>query len=67
MTKKVKVIETVIVTLQDLHHPDFCYPSRYCIRDAQGLYVFYKSTKRALVQAQVDAEYGVGQYSVRSM
>lgn len=65
--KKEKVIETVVVTLQDFHSPEFEFPSRYCIRNAMGEYVFFKTSKRELAQQQADKDYGTGRYKIREV
>ena len=66
MSKK-KSIETVVVSYEQYCQLDFEFPSKLCIRDFNGDFIFYKSSKRELVQAQVDAEYGAGMYRVRQV
>ncbi len=66
MSKK-KAIEVVVVSYEEYIDPDFHYPSKYCIRSWDGTFIFYKTSKRALAQEAVDAEYGVNMYSVREV
>ena len=66
MTKKVKVIEIVVVTIQELHSPDFCYPSRYAFRNAVGDMVFIKTSKRSIAEQYVKDNYD-GIYAIREL
>ena len=67
MSKAKKPIVTVKVSFEEYSQPDFVFPSKLCIRDFNGDFIFYKSSKRELVQQQVDFEYGEGMYRVREV
>jgi hypothetical protein len=65
MTKKAKEIEVVVVSFEEYAQDNFNFPSRYCIKHWSGDFHFYKTQKRELAQAAVDAEYGANKYSIR--
>lgn len=64
MSKK-KEVEVVVVSYEEYTQDDFNFPSKYCIKHWSGNYHFYKTSKRALAQEAVDAEYGANKYSIR--
>lgn len=66
MTKNKKPIETIIVSYEDFNDPDFHYPSNYYIVNCFGEYVFYKTRSRQKAQSQVNLDFQVGKYQVRS-
>jgi hypothetical protein len=65
MTKKAKEIEVVVVSFEEYAQDDFNFPSKFMIKHWSGNYHFYKTSKRELAQAAVDAEYGANKYSIR--
>jgi len=66
MSKK-KVIEVVVVTFQEYAMDDFVFHSKFMIKHWSGDYHFYKTSKRALAQEAVDAEYGANMYCIREV
>lgn len=62
--KKVKPMVTVTVGFNDFSSWDFIPPGSYYIRDANGDYIFMKTSDRKAAQEYVDKEYGKGKYSV---
>jgi hypothetical protein len=66
MSKK-KELETFVLSYEEFSDPDVKLPTKFHIRTADGSYLFIKTSKRDVAQQWVDDNYGIGQYSVRSM
>jgi regulation of enolase protein 1 (concanavalin A-like superfamily) len=62
--KKEKVVETVVVTLEQYHSPDFHHPSKWMFRNANGDFVFIKVSKREAAEKYIKDNYD-GMYGLR--
>lgn len=60
---KSKELKVTVITLQEFSDPDFNPPSTWFFKDALGQYIFVHTSKRAVVQDYIDANYGKGKYS----
>lgn len=61
-----KEIQKTVIGYEVYSEEEFSHPSSYFIVDCLGNRVYYKSRDRALVQQEVDKEYGKGKYAVKA-
>ena len=64
MTNKNKTLKTTKVSYEDYTSLDFQPPANYCIRVADGDYVYIHCRERAAAEQYVKDEYN-GKYTVR--
>jgi hypothetical protein len=64
--KKEKVIETVVLTYQEYTFPEVSFPSKFCFRDANGDFIFIKTSKRSIAEQYIKDNYD-GRYSLREV
>jgi len=64
--KKEKVIETVVVTLEQYHSPEFLYPSKWAFRNAMGDLVFIKTSRRDVALRYIEDNFQ-GRYTLREV
>lgn len=62
--KKEKPILTEKRKFEEFTAWDFIPPGSYYIRDAEGNYIFLKTSNRQAAQKYIDNEYGKGKYNV---
>lgn len=61
-----KEVNVVVASFDEVNDPEFVFPSKYSFRNANGDYVFIKTTKKSIAEQYVKDKYD-GQYSVRVM
>jgi len=58
--KKVKPVVTVVIEFETFTDPEFIPPGSFYIRDANGDYIFMKTSDRSVAQKYINDNYGSG-------